>query len=113
VLPRLVLPHPHLLLSQQVKDLQAQSSAWAIAAGNYLTQLEDYQRHVTKLIGPRTKVGQSGFWTRPHLQILDTRLQRMAQVHNVLQALIPGAFAAPLPSWADQRAQIFRHLPHL
>lgn len=41
----------------QVKDLQAHSSSWAIAAGNYLTQLEDYQRHVTKLIGPRTKVG--------------------------------------------------------
>jgi hypothetical protein len=42
--------------SQQVKDLQAQSSSWALSAGNYLTQLEDYQRHVTKLIGPRTKV---------------------------------------------------------
>lgn len=40
----------------QVKDLQEQSSNWAAAAGNYITQLEDYQRHVTKLIGPRTKV---------------------------------------------------------
>lgn len=50
-------PRPALLLCQQVQDMQAQSSAWALAAGNYLTQLEDYQRHVTKLIGPRTKVG--------------------------------------------------------
>lgn len=40
---------------QQVQDLQSQSSSWALSASNYLTQLEDYQRHVTKLIGPRTK----------------------------------------------------------
>jgi hypothetical protein len=52
-----VCTHPPLPCpSQQVKDMQAQSSSWALSAGNYLTQLEDYQRHVTKLIGPRTKV---------------------------------------------------------
>lgn len=53
---------------QQVQDLQAQSSAWALSAANYLTQLEDYQRHVTKLIGPRTKVCSMGFVQLPLCQ---------------------------------------------
>jgi hypothetical protein len=53
---------------QQVQDLQAQSSGWALSAANYLTQLEDYQRHVTKLIGPRTKVCSMGFVQLPLCQ---------------------------------------------
>eukprot|EP00879_Flechtneria_rotunda_P012231 GHRR01012773.1.p1 GENE.GHRR01012773.1~~GHRR01012773.1.p1 ORF type:complete len:1051 (+),score=372.66 GHRR01012773.1:153-3305(+) len=39
----------------QVTDLQSVSSSWAKAAAQYLSELEDFQRRVIKLLGPKTK----------------------------------------------------------
>ncbi|KAF6255218.1 hypothetical protein COO60DRAFT_237950 [Scenedesmus sp. NREL 46B-D3] len=46
---------PLTIKKYQVSDLQHQSSVWARTAGQYLSDLEDFNRHVLKMLGPRTK----------------------------------------------------------
>lgn len=46
---------PYVWWLHQTTDLRGLSEAWVVAARKYLSDMEDYQRKIVRMLGPKTK----------------------------------------------------------
>lgn len=101
---------PLSIKKYQVSDLQHQSYIWSRSANQYLSDLEDFNRHVLKMLGPRTKGSAALARAATLLQKRDDLSQLLAStlklppehLHNPKFKATHPLEDCPTPLWVSQ-----------